>query len=64
MVFGDNDRPGVMGADAARIYVGRYGVDACLHWLLNAPEIREEGSDYIGGWAQEIAYDPEIEAAG
>lgn len=36
-------------------YVGTWGVDACVHYILAAPEERADGKDFIGAWAESVA---------
>lgn len=36
-------------------YVGMLGLDACVHYLLAAPDERTDGNDYLGAWAKSVA---------
>ena len=38
-------------------YVGTWGVDRCVHYLLAAPAERAPGIDYVGAWMQKVAAD-------
>lgn len=35
-------------------YVGLIGVDQCVSWLLEAPQVRKEGNDCLSVWCEKI----------
>lgn len=36
-------------------YVAGWGLDRCVHYLLEAPARRSPGMDYLGEWAKKVA---------